>query len=385
MPEVLTLAVAALLGATVGVVGFAAFGASQHQFDIEASVATDPNAFSADALAILTALPGIAIIINEDDTIARAGVAAYAKGLTRGSELAHPRLLELVRHARRSDETSIEELILPRSSLSETGTLEFRVRVCPLPRDRVFIFAEDLTQERRVAAMRRDFTANVSHELKTPVGAVRLLAETIASDPTDSDAVAHFAPKLLKESERLSALVQDIIDLSRLQAPDALNAPILIDVDDLVASAVERQSILAEAAGIDLCGPTRPTGAQVWGDVDMLTTAVRNLVDNAVRYSPSGTKVVISVEVAEALVSITVVDSGVGIAPEHTERIFERFYRVDPARSRDTGGTGLGLSIVKHVAADHGGTVNVWSSPGRGSTFTLVLPEASEVPGRTPA
>lgn len=236
---------------------------------------------------------------------------------------------------------------------------------------------EDTTVQRRNEAARRDFTANVSHELKTPVGTVRLLAETIAASPEDVDAVAHFAPKLVREADRLSSLVTDIIDLSRLEAPDPLASPSLVDIDRLVSVALERESTRATASGVELVGPDGSSGAQVWGDPDMIAIAITNLLDNAIRYSPEGGRVVLGVEVEDDLVRIKVVDSGIGIAEGELDRIFERFYRVDPARSRGTGGTGLGLSIVKHIASDHGGTVTVWSRRGRGSTFTLVLPEAA--------
>lgn len=377
VPEVLTLVIVAALGLLVGVVGVTAFIFSERQQRAEETVDVDHEGLPGEVLSILTALPGIAIVVEADDAIVRAGAAAYSKGLVRGDELGHEALLDLVHRVRRGGLALTEKMQLPRSSLSHSTMLDFEVRAAALPAGRVLVLAEDLTLQRRMEATRRDFTANVSHELKTPVGAIQLLAETIADNPSDEEAVAHFAPRLRREAERLAALVQDIIDLSRLQEPDALDAAALLDVDDIVNAAIVRQETIAEANGVELTGPVVASGAQVWGDRDMLVTAVRNLLDNAVRYSTRGGRVSVGVETRDDLVSVSVVDSGVGISEEDQARIFERFYRVDPARSRNTGGTGLGLSIVKHVAADHGGTVTVWSRPGRGSTFTLVLPLAS--------
>lgn len=377
MPEVLTLVLVAVLGILVGAVGIGAFRLSQRQQDEEDTVAVDEGPLSSDVLAVLTAIPGTVVVVDASDAVLRADATAYAKGLTRGNDLVHPELLDLVHRVRVSGLSLTENLELPRSSLHHAGTLDYRVRVTALPAGRVLLIADDQTQQRRNEATRRDFTANVSHELKTPIGAIGLLAETIAADPTDAETVAHFAPRLITESHRLSTLVQDIIELSRLQAPDALDEPSLVPIDEVVDTALARQETSAETAGIELVRSVELTGARVWGDEDMLVTAVRNLIDNAVRYSPRGSRVSVGVTCEDDLVSIAVVDSGIGISEEDQKRIFERFYRSDPARSRATGGTGLGLSIVKHVASDHGGTVTVWSRPGRGSTFTLVLPVAS--------
>lgn len=376
MPDTLVLIIVAVLGLAVGAIGVGSYRVSQRQMDEADTVEVESNGLSPDALTILTSLPTISIVLDEQGRILRAGAAAFSKGLTKGNGLAHPALASLVERVSKTGHPQSEELQLPRSSMDSSALLDFQVHVTPLPRGFSLILVEDLTLQRRNEASRRDFSANVSHELKTPVGAIRLLAETIAEDPSDAATVAHFAPKLLRESERLSNLVQDIIDLSRLEAPDPLASPSLVDIDEVVAQALERESVTAQGAGIDLIGPPSASAALVWGDSGMLVTAIRNLIDNAIRYSPAGTRVSVGVERGEDLVSIAVVDSGIGIPEEDQKRVFERFYRVDPARSRNTGGTGLGLSIVKHIASDHGGTVTLWSKPGRGSTFTLVLPEA---------
>lgn len=226
----------------------------------------------------------------------------------------------------------------------------------------------------RTEAMRHDFVVNVSHELKTPVGAISLLSEAIGDAAEDEEAVRRFAARLGVESRRLSALVQDIIEFSRLQAKDVVQDGGPVDLNAVVADAVDRLRLTAEDRGIALRVGGR-VDAVVHGDQDQLMTAVRNLVDNAVRYSPEGTTVGIGLSSVDGLAQVTVTDQGIGISPEEQERVFERFYRVDAARSRQTGGTGLGLSIVKHVVINHGGEVTLWSQPGRGSTFTIRLPE----------
>nr|WP_255479468.1 ATP-binding protein [Quadrisphaera sp. RL12-1S] len=231
--------------------------------------------------------------------------------------------------------------------------------------------------------VRRDFVVNVGHELKTPVGAMSVLAEAMADAADDPEAVRRFSARMGVEARRLAVLVHDVVELSRLQDGEPLAAAVRVDVDAVVAEAVDRCSTTAGSRGIALeVGPE--TAAEVVGDAELLTTAVRNLVDNAIRYSDAGTRVAVGVRVDEAAgtVEVAVSDQGLGIAPADRERIFERFYRVDPARSRQTGGTGLGLSIVKHVVAGHGGDVQLWSQEGQGSTFTLRVPQA---PPRRPA
>ena len=231
--------------------------------------------------------------------------------------------------------------------------------MAPLGSRLVLLLVEDRTEARRVDAVRRDFVANVSHELKTPVGAMALLAEALVDAADDPEAVRRFAGRMQHESDRLARLVQDVIELSRLQGHDPLEAPALVSLDDVVVEAVDRSRLTAEARAINLvCGGTR--GLNVVGDARQLVTALGNLVDNAVRYGPDGTRVAVvgrprSTGPDGHIAEISVTDEGPGIAEAERDRIFERFYRVDSARSRETGGTGLGLAIVKHVAAGHGG------------------------------
>jgi len=242
----------------------------------------------------------------------------------------------------------------------------------------VLLLIEDQTESRRVEEVRRDFVANTSHELKTPVGALALLAETVEDAADDPEAVRRFAGRMRQEAARLTNLVQDMITLSRIQAAEPVPDPVPVKLDDVVAEALDRCRMRASARGIELVA-TGGHGLSVLGDEDLLITALRNLLENAVAYSPDKTRVDVSVALAPGdAVEISVADQGIGIPERDLERIFERFYRVDPARSRATGGTGLGLAIVKHVTAAHGGKVTVVSTEGAGSTFTLRLPLRSD-------
>lgn len=369
------MVLAVLAGVLVGAGGVLAFRLSARRQGRGAVDDDDAPPLSADAVSVLAVLRSSVVVLDADDDVLRASPSAFGYGLIRHDRLAHDALQRLVRGVRTDGVIRDEDLELPRSPVPGAGTLRLQVRVAPLGNDRVLLLADDHTAARRLEDMRRDFTANVSHELKTPVGAIALLAETVADSADDPEAVRHFAQRMKRESRRLGDLVQEIIDLSRLQEPDALVEPELVDIDEVVEEATDRVSVAARARKIVVThGGTG--GLRVHGDRSLLTTAVRNLLDNALHYSAPATRVSVGVSRRDGLVRIAVVDQGVGIPEDKRERVFERFYRVDPARSRETGGTGLGLSIVKHIAADHGGAVELWSAPGRGSTFTLVLPEA---------
>ncbi|GDY29483.1 two-component sensor histidine kinase [Gandjariella thermophila] len=245
--------------------------------------------------------------------------------------------------------------------------------VRPLGDGFTVVDASDESDAVRLEATRRDFVANVSHELKTPVGALALLAEAILDAADDPEEVRRFSGKILHEATRLGTLVTELIALSRLQGAERLPELTTVDVDEVVSEALGRCRLVAERTGIEIATDA-PSGLQVDGDQMLLITALSNLIDNAIAYSPDGSPVSISRRLVDGFVEIAVTDRGIGIAPEHQQRVFERFFRVDPARSRVTGGTGLGLAIVKHVAANHGGEVRLWSQPGTGSTFTLRLP-----------
>ncbi|MGH3994982.1 MAG: sensor histidine kinase, partial [Pseudonocardiaceae bacterium] len=233
--------------------------------------------------------------------------------------------------------------------------------------------ASDESDAVRLEATRRDFVANVSHELKTPVGAMALLAEAVLGAADDPIEVRRFGTKILNEATRLGSLVTELIALSRLQGAERLPEMATVDVDGVVHEALSRSRLAAESAGIEIA-VDEPSGLLVDGDRTLLVTALANLVDNAIAYSSPGSPVSVSRRLVGRMVEIAVTDRGIGIAPEHQQRVFERFFRVDPARSRATGGTGLGLAIVKHVAANHGGEVRLWSRVGTGSTFTLRIP-----------
>jgi len=235
------------------------------------------------------------------------------------------------------------------------------------------VLIEDQTDARRLDAVRRDFVANVSHELKTPLGALRLLSEAVQHGSHDPEAVVRFADRMQHESQRLSQLVQELIDLSRLESHDPLKEPQEVSLDEVVAAGLDRTRELANAKNISLSSDGE-SGLAVLGSHDQVVMALGNLIENAVNYSTESTRVAVRVRRRGALAEIDVVDQGIGIPSAEQERIFERFYRVDPARSRMTGGTGLGLSIVKHIARNHGGDVRVVSQEGIGSTFTLRLP-----------
>lgn len=245
----------------------------------------------------------------------------------------------------------------------------------------VVVFADDDSEHRRMEAARRDFVANVSHELKTPVGAMAVLAEALVESKDDPESVEYFGGRVVAEAHRLGSMVTELIALSRLQGAEKIRDPEPVAVDDVVAEAVRRSASVAEAAGITITTDS-PSGLEVLGDRTLLVTALSNLISNAVNYSPEHTPVSVTRSCDGELVHLRVTDRGIGIAPEHQARVFGRFFRVDKARSRATGGTGLGLAIVKHVVQNHNGVVRLWSRPGTGSTFTLELPAHRESGGR---
>ncbi|MGB2922358.1 MAG: ATP-binding protein [Mycobacterium sp.] len=235
------------------------------------------------------------------------------------------------------------------------------------------IYVDDQSEHARMEATRRDFVANVSHELKTPVGAMGVLAEAILASGDDGETVRHFAAKMVTESNRLADMVGELIELSRLQGAERLPDLEAVDVDTVVSEALSRHKVSADNAHITITTDP-PTGFRVLGDQTLLVTAMANLVSNAIAYSPDGSSVSVSRRRRGDNIEIAVTDRGIGIARDDQERVFERFFRVDKARSRATGGTGLGLAIVKHVAANHNGSIRLWSQQGTGSTFTLSIP-----------
>ncbi|MGA5123563.1 sensor histidine kinase [Streptomyces pseudogriseolus] len=379
-------AAAAIAGLLTGVIAMLAFRVSEREQRRPTRTSLHTDAVLPPGVdTVLSVLRSSAVVLDENDGVVKASSAAYALGLVRGGKLAVEPMLKMTRDTRRDGEIRQVELDLPRRGTGRGEALAVSARVAPLGSRLVLLLVEDLTEARRIEAVRRDFVANVSHELKTPVGALSLLSEAVMDASDDPEAVQRFAGRMQIEATRLTNLVQELIDLSRVQNDDPLEDAEPVPVGELVAEAIDRcrhqagtkEITMAAAGAADL---------RVWGNRGQLAAALGNLVENAVNYSPARTRVGIAVRsVAQPggdLIEIAVTDQGIGISDKDKERIFERFYRVDPARSRATGGTGLGLAIVKHVAASHGGEVTVWSAEGQGSTFTLRLPEARAARGR---
>ena len=328
---------------------------------------------------VLAVLRSSAIVVDSADAVTKMSPAAVAYGLVRDGELVHAELRHLARQVRRDGVIRESQLELSRGPLGQ-GRSIMQARVAPLGSSHVLLLVEDHTQAHRVEEVRRDFVANVSHELKTPVGGIGLLSEAILDAKDDPEAVERFAGRMQVESHRLAQLVKEIVDLSRLQVADTLHQPRLVDVTAAVHEAIDYSRVGADAKQIEIAEACAPD-LKVFGDEDLLVTAVRNLIGNAVAYSDNGSRVAVGGRLNGDMVEITVTDQGQGIPQEEQTRIFERFYRVDGARSRATGGTGLGLAIVKHICANHGGDVTVWSEEGRGSTFTIRLPAAADRSG----
>ncbi len=328
-------------------------------------------------LKTLNSLEVESLIVVPADQVIFQSQGAGAFGLIKDVRITSEELMALIRVVRRTKESQRGTLELARGPIG-AGKRELKVSVNSLDDEgMVLVLLSDESEARRIDAVRRDFVANVSHELKTPIGALGLLSEAILGAKDQPDAVVKFASRMQNEAKRLTELVQEIIDLSRLQSSDPLQKAVAVEINDVVREAVDQAQFSSEQRGISVeIGELQD--ATVIGDREQLITAVHNLVENAVNYSPEQTKVSIVTKRIGNLVEVSVTDQGIGIAESELNRIFERFYRVDPARSRMTGGTGLGLSIVKHVAQNHGGDVKVWSKLGVGSTFTLQLPVAQE-------
>jgi len=324
---------------------------------------------------VIEALESAGVVLDPSNTVVKASPGAMAFGLVWNQALVHPELVTIVDRVRRYGEPITQELELARGPFGDANIYLF-VRVARLGARYILLLAEDRTESYRLDEVRRDFVANISHELKTPIGAVGLLAEALQAASDEPDQVRRFAKRLTKEADRLARITQEIIELSRLQAADALASPTVVEIDHVVALAVDQNRVAAESSRVTIVSGG-DTGAEVYGDEPLLAVALHNLIANAIQYSPKGSRVGVGVKNADGIVEIAVTDQGIGIPDDELDRVFERFFRIDPARSRHTGGSGLGLSIVKHVVQNHGGEIRVWSQPGNGSTFTIRLPEAS--------
>ena len=369
-----------ILGAVFGaVVVSARFGRTRvdRRRALAAGATPDPEdvveQLPAEVTDLLAALTSSGIVLDSRQSVVACSPTAISHGLVRGTAVSHPPLLALARRAAIEGGVVEEMLGLPRGPRADARRV-VQARATHLGLEHILLLVEDRSHAYLVEEVRRDFLANVSHELKTPVGGLMLLAEAVRDARDDPEAVARFAKRMRKETRRLDQLVSDIVQLSRLQSEDRLSDPDAVDLGGVVRQAVDDVRITAEERRIDLVVRC-DANCWVWGDAGLLTTAVRNLVVNAVAYSASGTRVAVRALIApDGAREIIVSDQGQGIPETELGRIFERFYRIDAARSRATGGTGLGLSIVKHVCANHGGDVTVWSEVGRGSTFTIRLP-----------
>ena len=323
---------------------------------------------------------GALILANTDSPIFASSKIAEL-GLLREGRIVSHELLASIRVVRRTNVKQEGIFQIPRGPIGE-GKRDLTVAISPLPETKlVLVLVKDESEAVRVDAIRRDFVANVSHELKTPIGALSLLSEAVLGATDEPEAVKKFATRMQSEAKRLNDLVQEIINLSRLQDTDPLQVAYEFDVADVISVAISQCETNAEGRNI-LLAPGEIEHATISGNRDQIIMALSNLIENAINYSPDGTKVAITASVENGIVAISVTDQGIGIPESEQARIFERFYRVDPARSRQTGGTGLGLSIVKHVANRHGGDVAVWSTPDVGSTFSirfpLVTPDSDE-------
>ncbi|MFK0240645.1 MULTISPECIES: cell wall metabolism sensor histidine kinase WalK [unclassified Microbacterium] len=321
---------------------------------------------------VLRSMDDAAAIVDTSGQVLAASQAATRFGIEVGSTLDNPELRQLVRGVREAGGSVTESMRITRGGLSLDPRL-VSARASVIGARLVLLIIRDVTEQERLDQMRRDFVANTSHELKTPVGAVSLLAEAIESAADDPAQVRIFAARISAEAGRLGQLTGRIMSLSRLQAEDGLTKVGPVSIDEVIASSIEAHVVQADSAGVELArGGDR--GVWVRGDAQILIEAVGNLIANAIVYSSKGSRVGVGVRAEDGVVEIAVSDQGIGIAEADRERIFERFYRADEARSRRTGGTGLGLSIVKHATQRHGGEVRLWSRPGRGSTFTIRLP-----------
>jgi two-component system sensor histidine kinase SenX3 len=367
--DIVTVTLGALLTLAAGVaLGF--FLGQKTKSNVE----TESNSFPDLVAEVLELLGSVGIVIDGSNKVVGTNSWAESFGLVSRGFLVHSELVDLVKRARSGSAIESFEGILLVGLAQEKVSVSAKSKV--VASDYVVLVLEDRTSDIRLDKTRRDFIENISHELKTPIGAIALLSEAIQEAGDDRAAVAKFASSLRKESSRLTLLVQDIIKLSRLQSEEVIADAEVVNLNEVVVEALDRNEQLAANRKIRLVSEQAPV-LEVFGNKEMLITAVKNLVENAITYSEPGTNVGIGCSAKDSIAEITVTDSGAGISPENQQRIFERFYRADPSRSRDTGGTGLGLSIVKHVAKIHRGEVKLFSQVGVGSTFTLRVPLAT--------
>lgn len=330
---------------------------------------------SQDTETLLDFLATATIVVDEKNRVVRNSPNSMTLGLIKNNSLNSEELRSLITQTRNS--SGPVEIEFSGPLLDDGDQIWLAARGVKLDAGLCLLLVEDRTEAHRLDEMRRDFVANVSHELKTPIGAISLLSEAISGAADDPQTIKKFSKNLKREALRLTDLVRDIMQLSRIQSRDLMKTAKQVRVASVIQLAVEANQIAAEAGKIKVT-VNCPKDIFVAGDSELLTVAVKNLVENSIRYSNPGSNVGIGVQTSGRSVDISIADTGIGIAPADQARIFERFYRVDESRSRETGGTGLGLSIVKHIALAHHGEIRLFSKKGVGSTFTLSLPKLDQ-------
>ena len=341
--------------------------------EVETTTLNSQTDLSTQSFDLLRAIDAESIVVTPTDQVIYYSEKIANLNLIKDERIQNKELTNLIRAVRRSGISQDATMELPRGPIG-AGTHDLLVRVASIgDAGLIAILIFDDSEMRRLDSIRRDFVANISHELKTPIGALSILSEAVLEASNDPEAITKFASRMQAEAKRLSGLVQEIIDLSRLQDDDPLKNGKPVDLSEVITEAIDQSRLNSENRKISLAFEG-VEGVKVNGDRAQIMMAIHNLIENAINYSPNGTRVAITLKIVDAIAEVAVSDQGIGIPEKDLERIFERFYRVDPARSRLTGGTGLGLSIVKHIAKNHGGDVSLWSVEGAGSTFTIRFP-----------
>ena len=364
----LALLVGAIAGAAI--TGLFVWAFRQRKIDDEETSDVLPRGVAQ----LVSQLTGAVMILDRSLNVMAASEGAHHLGLVSQKRLVDSQLRKIASKASKGKSITRDNFEISRSSLSE-ATLVVTAHASPLRKRFILLTVADRGEYMRLDDVRREFVANVSHELKTPIASVGLLAEALQEAADDPEMVRHFASRLTSESQRLGNITKEIIELSRLQGEGALAEFEPIEVSDIIEQAIDQNRVVAKSKGINVAAGGM-LDVQVYGDAARLVVALSNLIANAVHYSPENSQVGVGATIRDEFVEIAVTDQGIGMTKDEAERVFERFYRTDQARSRSTGGTGLGLSIVKHIISNHGGDIKVWSAPGKGSTFTIRLPEA---------
>ena len=316
---------------------------------------------------VLNAIPLGVVVTDEQGNIILGNHIATGVGILRHIDVLVDEAAERIIKKSRETGSVVRETLELFGPPPRTLVIE----AMPLEGSKSIAIIEDISERTRIDAVRTDFVANISHELKTPVGALSILADTIR-DEDDLKVIHRLSSKMVKEANRMAQTIDDLLELSRIEL-DGSVVPEPVSVYSVIAESIDRMAYFAAQAGIGVVSQLPEDDCVVKGDRLQLVSAVSNLIDNAVKYSEKGDKVTVRVTSLDTTIEISVSDEGIGIPQSDIDRIFERFYRVDRARSRGTGGTGLGLSIVRHVMNNHGGSVNVSSQEGEGSTFVLTL------------